>query len=87
MPKTTRRRWACRWCQNPTGWRLPASTNFSVRSAIRTGKIESLDTAIQSGKKDGMISLDGYLRDLVQQGKIDLATARQFAKDPTELGA
>ncbi len=62
-------------------------TNFSVRSAIRTGKIESIDTSIQSGKKDGMIALDGYLRDLVQQGKIDLPTARQFAKDPTELGA
>lgn len=61
--------------------------NFAVRSAIRTGKIESLDSAIQSGRKDGMISLDAYLRELVQQGRIDLATARQFAKDPGELGA
>lgn len=61
--------------------------NFGVRSAIRAGKIESLDTAIQSGRKDGMISLDGYLRELVQQGRIDLATARQFAKDPAEFGA
>lgn len=62
------------------------AANFAVRSAIRQGKIESLDTAIQSGRKDGMISLDAYLRELVTQGRIDLATARQFAKDPGELG-
>ena len=63
------------------------TANFAVRAAIRAGKIESLDTAIQSGRKDGMVSLDACLRELVTQGRIDLATARQFAKDPGELGA
>jgi twitching motility protein PilT len=75
---------------DPAGRRVLAvealTANFAVRSAIRAGKIEMLDSAIQSGRKDGMISLDAYLRDLVQQGRIDLATARQFAKDPAELG-
>lgn len=62
------------------------TANFAVRNAIRTGKIESIDSNIQSGRKDGMVSLDAYLRELVQKGRIDLATARQFAKDPSELG-
>jgi len=61
--------------------------NYPVRAAIRAGKIESLDSAIQSGRKDGMITIDAYLRELVTQGRIDLATARQYAKDPGELGA
>ncbi|MFO0973557.1 MAG: PilT/PilU family type 4a pilus ATPase [Phycisphaerae bacterium] len=62
------------------------AANFAVRACIRSGKIEGLDSAIQSGKKDGMVSLDAQLRELVQRGQIDLATARQFAKDPAELG-
>lgn len=62
------------------------TTSHAVRAAIRAGKVESLESAIQSGRKDGMISLDAYLRELVQLGRIDLATARLFAKDATELG-
>lgn len=60
--------------------------NFAVRAAIRQGKIETLDSTIQSGRKDGMISLDADLRGLVEQGRINLETARAFAKDPTEFG-
>jgi len=60
--------------------------NFAVRSAIRQGKIESLDSAIQSGRKDGMYSLDTDLRRLVGLGSISLETARAFAKDPSEFG-
>lgn len=61
--------------------------NFPVRAAIRAGKIESLDSAIQSGRRDGMWSLDAHLRQLMQEGRIDPATARQFAKDPSEFPA
>jgi len=61
--------------------------SFAVRSAIRQGKIESLDSAIQSGRKDGMVSLDADLRRLLDQNLISLDTARAFAKDPTEFGA
>jgi len=63
------------------------AANFAVRSAIRTGRIETLDSAIQSGRRDGMISLDAHMRSLVQAGRIDAATARQFAKDPAEFDA
>src|SRR5262249_44012754 len=61
--------------------------NFAVRAGIRAGKIESLDSQIQSGRRDGMWSFDAHLRQLVQEGRIDLATAKQFAKDPAEFGA
>jgi twitching motility protein PilT len=60
--------------------------SFAVRSAIRQGKIESLDSAIQSGRKDGMVSLDADLRRLLDQNLISIDTARAFAKDPTEFG-
>lgn len=59
--------------------------SFPVRSAIRQGKIESLDSAIQSGRKDGMFSLDVDLRRLLEKGVISLETARAFAKDPGEF--
>jgi twitching motility protein PilT len=60
--------------------------NFAVRNAIRQGKIESLDSAIQSGRKDGMFSLDVDLRRLLEKGQISVETARAFAKDPSEFG-
>jgi len=59
--------------------------NFAVRSAIRQGKFESVDSAIQSGRKDGMWTLDADLRRLVNEKKISLDTAREFAKDPAEF--
>lgn len=58
---------------------------FSVASAIRLGKLETLDTAIQSGRKDGMWSLDADLRRLVNEKKIALETARDHAKDVSEF--
>jgi twitching motility protein PilT len=60
--------------------------NFATRAAIRQGKIETLDSAIQSGRKDGMVSFDADLRRLAEQGQISLETARAFAKDPSEFG-
>jgi twitching motility protein PilT len=62
------------------------AASFPVRSAIRAGKIEQLESAIQSGRREGMWSLDAHLHQLVQEGRIDMATARQFAKDPGEFG-
>lgn len=61
--------------------------NFGVRSAIRQGKIENIESAIQSGRRDGMWTLDSDLRRLVAEGRIRIETAREFAKDPDEFGA
>ena len=56
-----------------------------VRAAIRFGKIESIDTAIQTGRRDGMLPLDESLQILLSSGRITLETARRHAKDPESL--
>jgi len=61
------------------------TVNHAVRAAIRHGKIESLESAIQTGKKDGMIPLDESLEGLVYAGQITPETAKRFAKDPEGL--
>jgi twitching motility protein PilT len=61
------------------------AVNDGVRAAIRFGRIETLETAIQTGKKDGMISLDESLVQLVHAGAVTPATARRYAKDPNAV--
>ena len=61
--------------------------NFSVRSAIRQWKIKNIESAIQSGRKDGMFTLDADLRRLVTANQLPIEVARTFAKDPEEFGA
>jgi twitching motility protein PilT len=56
-----------------------------VQAAIRQGKIESLDSALQTGKRDGMLTLDDDLQRLVKLGRLSVETARRFAKDPTTI--
>jgi twitching motility protein PilT len=59
--------------------------NSQVQAAIRAAKIESIESAIQTGKKDGMMLLDDYLQRLVREKKITVATARRFAKEPAAI--
>ena len=61
------------------------TTNHPVRAAIRNGKIESLESAIQTGKRDGMFPLDESLERLANTGQISPETARRYAKDPQAL--
>ncbi len=60
--------------------------NPGVRAGIRFGKIESIDTALQTGKKDGMWTLDDHLGRLVTEGRIAVDTARMYANDPNAFG-
>jgi len=60
--------------------------NFAIASAIRTGRIESIPSALQTGKRDGMMTLDECLRRLVQAGRITRETARRYAADPEAIG-
>lgn len=59
--------------------------NQPIRSSIRFGKIEAIESAIQTGKRDGMCSLDEDLQRLVITGRISMDIARRFAKDPDGL--
>ena len=61
--------------------------NLPVRAAIKTGKIDSIESAIQTGKADGMIRLDDSLQALVDAGRINYETARRFAKRPEAISA
>ncbi len=56
--------------------------NNPVRVGIKFGKIESIESAIQTGRRDGMVTLDDDLQRLVVAGKISRETAKHFAKDP-----
>jgi len=61
--------------------------NQQVQVAIRSGKIEMLESAIQTGKRDGMFTLDEDLQRLVTAARISLETARRYAKDPNAITA
>lgn len=61
--------------------------NNPVRVGIKFGKIDSIDSAIQTGKRDGMMTLDEDLQRLVTAGKISPETARRFSKDPDGIVA
>lgn len=52
-----------------------------VASAIRFGKIESIDTNIVTGRAEGMVSLDESIRRLLRAGRISRDTASQFVSD------
>jgi twitching motility protein PilT len=59
--------------------------NQQVQVAIRSGKIETIESAIQVGKRDGMVTLDDDLQRLVKAGQISADTARRLAKDPSAI--
>lgn len=56
--------------------------NHPVRVGIKFGKIDSIESVIQTGKRDGMMTLDEDLHRLLMAGRINHETARRFAKDP-----
>lgn len=56
-----------------------------IAAAIRTGKIESIDNNIQTGRSDGMYLLDDSIRDLLVDGRITRETALKFVSDPRNL--
>ena len=53
----------------------------AVSNLIREGKTFQLDSIIQTGKKDGMISMDTALENLVKGDLIDVKEALKHAKD------
>jgi twitching motility protein PilT len=59
--------------------------NSPMASAIRFGKLESIDTNITTGRADGMISLDESLRRLLVAERIDLETAEHYVSDKRVL--
>ncbi len=57
----------------------------AVAALIREGKSAQLHTAIQSGRREGMILLERSLADRVNAGDIRLEDARAVANEPSSL--
>jgi len=57
----------------------------AVQVALRAGKIETIESVIQTGKRDGMVMLDDDLQRLLSAGKITADTARHYAKEPDRI--
>ena len=56
-----------------------------IASAIRTGKVESIDNYIQTGRDDGMFTFDESVKQLLRAGKITRAVAEQNVRDASYL--
>ena len=69
--------------------RLPAYeillVNAAVRSLIREGKTAQLPSAIQTGARLGMTTLNAYLAELVKRGVVTLEEAMKKTETPEEL--
>lgn len=59
--------------------------NAPIASAIRSGKLETIDTNILMGRSVGMITLDESVRRLYQEGRIDQETAEFYVSDKAML--
>jgi twitching motility protein PilT len=58
---------------------------YPIASAIRTGKVESIDNYLLTGRNDGMVSFDESVRLLLRAGQISRAVAEQNVREPTML--
>ncbi|HEY7215970.1 MAG TPA: ATPase, T2SS/T4P/T4SS family, partial [Thermoanaerobaculia bacterium] len=61
--------------------------NYAVRNHIRSDSLQKLHNEITLGKRQGMITLEESLAQLVQLGAIDLDEARVRASHPDALEA
>ena len=72
-----------------SGGRVPSfeimHTDNAIRNMIRDNKNHQINNAIASGAAAGMISMDQYLLNLYQKGKIDRATALEHCDNPDQL--
>lgn len=59
--------------------------NGAVRNLIRENKIYEIDLVIETHTKEGMVSLNRSLSDLVRRGEVSLETALTFSMNPSEL--
>jgi twitching motility protein PilT len=56
-----------------------------VASAIRSGKVESIDNCIVTGREEGMVTFDESVRRLLAAGKITRPVAEQNVTDASLL--
>lgn len=59
--------------------------NSAVRNLIRENKVHELDLVIETSSREGMISLNRSLVDLVRKGEVSLENAVLYSLNPKEL--
>jgi len=71
------------------GGRIPACEvmfgNSAISNLIRTGKVYQIDMVIETSVKEGMMSMNRSLIDLVQRKEISVEKALDFSYNPNEL--
>jgi len=60
-------------------------SNSPIASAIRTGKLTSIENYILTGRPEGMITLDESIKSLLLAGEIRRDVAGRFVSDPAIL--
>ncbi|MGM0438979.1 MAG: type IV pilus twitching motility protein PilT [Patescibacteria group bacterium] len=72
-----------------SGGLIPAcevlKNNSAISNLIRENKIHELDITVETSSKDGMISLNKYLSDLVKNNEITLEDAITYSSKPKSL--
>jgi twitching motility protein PilT len=58
---------------------------YPIASAIRTGKLESIDNYLLSGREEGMLSFDESVRQLLRAKRISSEVAKRNVRDVAEL--
>jgi twitching motility protein PilT len=58
---------------------------FPIASAIRSGKVETIDNYLITNREEGMLSFDESVRQLLKAGKITRAVAEQNVRDVNML--
>ncbi|HLF98782.1 MAG TPA: type IV pilus twitching motility protein PilT [Methylococcaceae bacterium] len=66
------------------GWEIMVGTP-AIRNLIREDKVAQMYSAIQTGRKEGMQTLDQHLDELVSKGIVTKATARARAVNKTQF--
>lgn len=59
--------------------------NHAIANLIRENKISQIKTVMQTSAKEGMVTMDQDLKRLVQEGAIDLETAKKYMYNPMEI--
>jgi twitching motility protein PilT len=65
-------------------WEIMVGTP-AIRNLIRENKVAQMYSAIQTGRRDGMQTLDQHLQELVERAVIAKQTARDYAVNKTSF--
>ena len=58
---------------------------YPIASAVRTGKVESIDNYLMTSREEGMVSFDESVRQLLRAGQITRAVAEQNVREVSLL--